>query len=135
MAGPIDLKIVTAEKQLLSEKVDEVRAPGGEGYFGVRPGHIPFLTQMEPGELWFRSGGTTQSFAVSEGFIEVSANRVTVLAESAEPAANIDVERARKALADAQGKMKGVNTNEPEYKLEAARAKRASARIAVAGRR
>jgi len=135
MAGPIELKIVTAEKQLLSEKVDEVRAPGGEGYFGVRAGHIPFLTQMEPGELWFKSGTATQSYAVSEGFIEVSANKVTVLAESAELAANIDVERAKKALSDAQGKMKGLNTNDTEYKLEWARAKRASARIAVGGRK
>lgn len=135
MAGPIQLEIVTAEKRLLSEQVDEVRAPGGLGSFGVRPGHAPFLTKMEPGELWFRQGTASRSYAVSEGFIEVSADKVTVLAESAEPAQSIDLERARKALGDAQSKMKGLNTNDAGYLLEAARAKRAEARIQVAGRR
>lgn len=132
MAGPITLNIVTAEKRLLSEQVDEVRAPGGLGSFGVRPGHTPFLTQMEPGELWYRAGGAAHSYAVSEGFIEVSGDKVTVLAESAEPATNIDVERARKALADAQGKMRGLNTNDPVYLAESARARRAQARLQVA---
>jgi F-type H+-transporting ATPase subunit epsilon len=132
MALPIELNIVTAEKRLLSERVDEVRAPGGDGSFGVRPGHTPFLTRMEPGELWFRAGGMSKRYAVSEGFIEVANDKVTVLAESAEPAEAIDVERARKALADAQDKLKGLGVADPLHTQEAARAKRAMARIAVA---
>ena len=131
----LELKIVTAEKQLLDASVEEVKAPGAEGYFGVRPGHVPFLTKMEPGELSFRVGGENRSYAVSEGFIEVSADRVTVLAESAEPAGEIDVERARKALAEAQAKMKGLDSNLPEYQQESARARRAQARVSVGSRR
>lgn len=135
MALPIELNIVTAEKRLLSERVDEVRAPGGDGSFGVRPGHTPFLTRMEPGELWFRAGQSSKRYAVSEGFIEVSADKVTVLAESAEPAESIDLERARRALADAQGKLKGLGAADPQFALESGRAKRAMARIAVASQK
>lgn len=135
MAGQIELNVVTAEKQLFSETVDEVRAPSAQGYFGVRPGHTAFLAEMAPGELWFKSGGEARSYAVSEGFVEVSHDKVTILAESAEPADQIDVERARRTLADAQEKMKGLNTNEPQYQRELARAKRAEARIDVAQRR
>ena len=82
-----------------------------------------------------RVGGENRSYAVSEGFIEVSADRVTVLAESAEPAGEIDVERARKALAEAQAKMKGLDSNLPEYQQESARARRAQARVSVGSRR
>jgi F-type H+-transporting ATPase subunit epsilon len=134
MAGVIELNVVTAEKRLLSETVDEVRAPSAEGYFGVRAGHTPLLAEMAPGELSLKSGGETRSYAVSEGFVEVSGNKVTVLAESAERADLIDVERARRALAEAQAKMKGLNTNEPVYKQELARAMRAQARIDVGSR-
>jgi len=135
MASPIELNVVTAEKRLLSETVDEVRAPSAEGYFGVRSGHAPFLAEMAPGELSFKSAGQQRSYAVSEGFVEVSGDKVTVLAESAVAADQIDLERARQTLAEAEAKMKGLNTNEPAYKHELARAKWAQAQIDVGSRR
>lgn len=131
MAGQIELQIVTAEKRLFSARVDEVRAPGAEGSFGVRPGHVPFLTLAEPGELWFKGADGARSFAIGSGFIEVSGDRVTVLAETAEAAADIDVERARKALADAQAKLVGTQAGTPAHAEQALRAKAAQARIQV----
>ena len=133
MASQIELSIVTPDARLASVTVDELRAPGAVGSFGVRPGHTPFLTRMEPGELWYRQGTTTASVAVSSGFIEVDRDRVSVLAEEALPADKIDVEAARKALAEAQAKMKGMNTAEPAFAVEQARARWAQARLLVAG--
>ena len=92
---------------------NKVRAPGGYGSFGVLPGHTPFLTVMLPGELMYRVGSSTSYFAVGEGFIEVENDTVSVLAETAEPAGDINADRARKAMADAQAKMKGLSPDDP----------------------
>lgn len=132
MSAPLQLSVVTPEKQLLSLAVDELRAPGAEGSFGVRPGHTPFLTRMDPGELWLRIGTEQQRFAVGDGFIEVEGNRVRVIAETAEPAAAIDVERAQKARADALARMKGLSIESPDFIREQSRLRRAQARIDVA---
>jgi F-type H+-transporting ATPase subunit epsilon len=137
----IQLSIVTPERRVAPGPedetllVDEIRAPGGDGYFGVRPGHTPFLTRMEPGELWYRQGGTQGRFAVGAGFIEVERDKVSVLAEEAVAADKIDVEQARQALADAQAKMKGLNTSDLAYRNEQARARWAQARLLVAGQK
>jgi F-type H+-transporting ATPase subunit epsilon len=137
----IELSIVTPERRVVPGPeqdrfvVDELKAPGGQGYFGVRPGHTPFLTRMEPGELWFRSGSTTGSFAVGAGFIEVERDKVSVLAEEAVPADKINVDEARKALADAQSKMKTLNTNDAAYLSEQSRARWAQAKLLVAGQK
>jgi F-type H+-transporting ATPase subunit epsilon len=83
MALPVKirLEIVTPDRVLASEEVDEIQLPGSEGYFGVLPGHAPFLATLKNGELWFRVGSERHTFAVGGGFAEVLPDRVTVLAE------------------------------------------------------
>lgn len=128
----IQLDIVTPEKRVVSIEVDEVRAPGSDGLFGVRPGHTPFMTTIDPGELVYVTGGRTQRYAIGGGFIEVSGDHVIVLADTAEPAEEIDIERARAAGEEAMKKLAGLRDTDPEYPVEAARVKRAAARVAVA---
>ncbi len=97
MAKKLMLEIVTPDRKVLSQEVDYVGAPGALGEFGVLPSHIPFLSALGIGNLYYKDGGKTFYVFVAGGFAEVSANKVTVLAEVAETAAEIDVERARKA--------------------------------------
>ena len=91
------LEIVTPERSVVSEQIDEVQIPGTEGSFGVRPGHTPLLATLQVGELWYRRGQETSHVAVSFGFAEVQPDRVTILAQIAESAEEIDVTRATDA--------------------------------------
>ena len=91
------LEIVTPDRALVNEQVDEVQLPGSEGYFGVLPGHAPLLTMMQVGEMWYRTGQEKHHLAVAFGFVEVLPDRVTVLAHVAERAQDIDVARAEAA--------------------------------------
>ena len=91
------LEIVTPERSVVSEQIDEVQIPGTEGSFGVRPGHNPLLATLQVGELWYRRGQETSHVAVSFGFAEVQPDRVTILAQIAESAEDIDVTRATDA--------------------------------------
>ena len=91
---PLQLQIVSAERSLVNERVDEVEIPGAEGYFGVLPGHTPLLALLGAGELWYRKGQDITYLAVAYGFAEVLPDRVTVLAQIAEPAEEIDIVRA-----------------------------------------
>jgi F-type H+-transporting ATPase subunit epsilon len=93
----IDLHIVSAERSLVQVTVDEVVIPGANGYFGVLPGHAPLLALLGAGELWYRQGSETRYFAIGFGFAEVQPDRVTILAETAEHAEEIDVARAEAA--------------------------------------
>jgi len=93
----ITLEIVTPDRALASEEVDEVQLPGAEGYFGVLPGHTPLLASLQVGELWYRIGSEKRYLAVAFGFVEVLPHRVTVLAQVAERAEEIDTERAEAA--------------------------------------
>ena len=93
----ISLEIVTAERVVYSEDVDVVVAPGVEGQLGILPQHTPLMTMLEPGELMVRQSGEEQSMFVSGGFLEVQGNKVTVLADTAERAEEIDAERAEEA--------------------------------------
>ena len=88
------LEIVTPERPLLSEKVDEVEVPGADGYFGVLPGHTPLLASLQVGELWYRKGAEKSYLSVAFGFAEVMPDKVTILARIAERAEEIDIERA-----------------------------------------
>jgi F-type H+-transporting ATPase subunit epsilon len=94
----LSLEIVTPERPLVRETVDEVELPGAEGYLGVLPGHTPLLTLLQVGQLWYRKGRETTYLAVAFGFAEVLPDRVTVLAQIAERAEDIDVPRAQAAL-------------------------------------
>jgi len=99
----IQLVIVTPERQILNETVSEVTLPGAEGYLGVLPGHAPLITELGVGELTYRTkGGESGLLAVIRGFAEVLGDRVSVLAETAEFAEDIDLSRAEAALKRAQ---------------------------------
>ena len=93
----IDLQIVTPERMLVHEQVDEVQVPGVGGYFGVLPGHTPLLAALSVGELWYRKGQEKTYLTIVYGFAEVLPDRVTILAQLAEHAEEIDVERAEAA--------------------------------------
>jgi F-type H+-transporting ATPase subunit epsilon len=93
----ISLELVTPDRALVREDVDEVQVPGAEGYFGVLPGHTPLLATMKPGEFWYRVGSEKFYLAVAGGFVEVLPDRVTVLAQVAERAEEIDIARAEAA--------------------------------------
>ena len=93
----LTLEIVTPDRALVTERVDEVEIPGAEGYFGVLPGHTPLLAMLAIGELWYRKGSEKHYLAIAFGFAEVLPDRVTVLAELAEKPEDIDVARAEAA--------------------------------------
>jgi F-type H+-transporting ATPase subunit epsilon len=98
----ISLEVVTPERAVVRESVTEVSLPGREGYLGILPGHTPLLTELATGALSYRQGAQTRRVAVSGGFAEVLADRVIILADSAERAEEIDAARARTALASAE---------------------------------
>jgi F-type H+-transporting ATPase subunit epsilon len=102
----IDLKIITPERMLVHEQVDEVEIPGFEGYFGVLPGHTPLLADLAVGELWYRRGQEKIYFSIAYGFCEVLPDRVTVLARIAEKAEEIDVARAEEAKRRAEERLR-----------------------------
>jgi F-type H+-transporting ATPase subunit epsilon len=103
-ADLIELVVVTPAKQLLRQSVMEVQLPGADGYLGILPGHAPLMTELGIGELSYHdpSGKESDQLAVIRGFAEVLPDRVTVLAETAEFAAEIDLERAEAAKARAE---------------------------------
>jgi len=99
----IQLVVVTPERQILKEVVSEVTLPGAEGYLGVLPGHAPLITELGIGELTYKTkGGQSGLLAVIRGFAEVLPDHVSVLAETAEFAEDIDLSRAQEALKRAQ---------------------------------
>src|SRR5512137_1341745 len=130
----LNLDIVTPERRVLSVTCDEVRAPGVRGGFGVRRDHEPFMASLEPGRLTYLEGGREHHYAVGGGFFQVADNRVIVLADTAEAAAEIDVERAQRAFRDAQDRLLKLTEQDQHHGLESARVRRAAARLTVAGR-
>jgi len=101
----LDLQIVTPDRLVVREQVDEVQIPGSEGYFGVLPGHTPLLASLAVGELWYRKGAEKTYVAIAYGFAEVLPDGVTILAQLAERADEIDVERADAALKRAEERL------------------------------
>jgi F-type H+-transporting ATPase subunit epsilon len=101
----IQLQIVSADRSLLNETVDEVVIPGYDGYFGVLPGHTPLLAVLQVGELWYRQGQDKHYVSIAFGFAEVLPDRVTILAQIAEKADEIDVARAEAAKTRAEERL------------------------------
>ena len=128
------LEVVTPEKLVISEEVDEVVLPGIEGEFGVLPGHIPFLTALKVGEMIYRKGEEEEHLALSWGYVEVMGDAVKVLAETAEKATDIDLQRAEMARSDAQ-KILTAGKGDTEYDKAKMRLEKAVIRTQVAGRR
>jgi len=99
------LEIVTPDRSLVREEVDEVQIPGAEGYFGVLPGHTPLLATLKVGELWYRVGPEKHYLAIAGGFVEVLPDRVTILAQIAERAQDVDPARAEAAKKRAEERL------------------------------
>jgi F-type H+-transporting ATPase subunit epsilon len=130
----LTLEIVTPERRVAQLTCDEVRAPGVVGGFGIRPGHAAFISALQPGPLTVVAGGREEHYVVLGGFLQVDRDRVIVLADGAEKREEIDVERAKRTLAEASEKLRSLPEQDPTHALEAARVRRATARIQVAGR-
>jgi F-type H+-transporting ATPase subunit epsilon len=113
MALPISiqLQIVSADRSLVNETVDEVEIPGSDGYFGVLPGHTPLLAVLGAGELWYRQGQEKHYLMIAFGFAEVLPERVTILAAIAEKADEIDPARAEAAKKRAEARLSSPVTD------------------------
>lgn len=131
---PLRLDIVTAERNVYSDDVDMVTAPGIEGELGILPRHAPLMTALQPGELRIRKDDEVEFFAIGGGFMEVRPDRVIVLADSAERADEIDIERAEAARQRAE---KMLQEGVPEGQIEAIEGvlRRSRVRLKVARRR
>ena len=111
LPSTLSFELVTPDRSIVHESVDEVQIPGSQGYLGVLPGHTPLLTTLQVGELWFRRGAERSLVSVAFGFAEILPDRVTVLAQIAERAEHIDVERAEAARQRARERLGGSATN------------------------
>ena len=135
MAETLRLRIVTPERLLLDEDVDEVTAPGTEGEFGVLPNHTTFLSSLQPGRLMYKRSGQTNIMVVSGGFAEVVDNSMSVLTDSAELASEINVDRAHTALANAEAALKTLSPTDSAFSDAQAAFQRAQARLDIASGR
>ena len=134
MAEKIRLKLVTPSRLLLDEEVDEVTGPGALGEFGVLPKHISLLTLLEVGEMSYKQGGERHHLALSGGYAEVLDDVMTVLANAAEYADEIDIERARQARERAEKKIAELGREDKEFAAAEAAMRRALVRLQVASR-
>ena len=126
------LRIVTPERLLLDEEVEEVTAPGAAGEFGVLPDHITFLTTLAPGRLIYRIGTQRHVIAIFGGYAEVVDNVMTVLADGAEPARQIDLDSAKQAQHEAEGALANLDVDAPEFVIARRALDRQMARVAAA---
>jgi F-type H+-transporting ATPase subunit epsilon len=101
----LHLQIVSADRSLVNETVDEVQIPGADGYLGVLPGHTPLLTTLQVGQLWYRQGDTRTYLSIAFGFAEIQPDQVTILAQIAETAEEIDISRAELAKRRAEERL------------------------------
>ena len=133
MADKLKLEMVTPYKQVLSEDVDEITAPGFIGELGILPDHTPLLTTLKVGEFTYKKGNEAFHVAVNWGYLEVEENCVTVLVDTAEKADEIDLARAKAALGRAEDALKTLPTEDKKYMIMEAALQRALIRIRVAG--
>jgi F-type H+-transporting ATPase subunit epsilon len=133
MANPrhLRLEFVTPERAIAHEEVDEVELPGAEGYFGVLPGHAPLLTALATGEMWYRKGGEKTFAFIDGGFAEVVPDRVSVLAQVAERADDIDMNRAEAAKRRAEEQLARSAVSEADFERARIALLRAMTRLQV----
>ena len=122
----LTLQVVTPDRSVVTQEVDEVQIPGAEGYFGVLPGHTPLLAALKIGELWYRKGSQRYYLSIVFGFAEVLPDRVTILAELAERADEIDVARAEASKRRAEERIA-----KPSTEIDSERARIALAKSLV----
>jgi F-type H+-transporting ATPase subunit epsilon len=132
---PINLDIVTPERLAYSDEVDSVQLPGSEGELGVLPHHAPLISTLGVGELRIRKGGTEESFAIVGGFLQVLPDRVVVMAETADLASEIDLEKAQAARAEAERALESGYHEGADLAAARAALQQALLRIRVAERR
>jgi F-type H+-transporting ATPase subunit epsilon len=128
---PIHLEIVTAERTVMSDDVDQINAPGAAGRMGVLPRHEPLMTMLVPGELTIVKNGESTPFAISGGFMEVLPDRVTILADTAERGDEIDEARADAARRRAEELLRD-RRSEQDMLIAEAQLRRAMVRLRVA---
>jgi F-type H+-transporting ATPase subunit epsilon len=130
------LEVVTPQRLIVSDEVTELTAPGSEGYFGVLPGHIPFITTLKIGELTYWKARDERHLAVTWGYAEVRGEKVIILAETAERAEEIDMERAERARGRAEDRLREWVAGNEAVDLARAQAalQRALMRLVVAGK-
>lgn len=131
----IRIDVVTAERLVFSDDADIVMVPGVEGEMGILPHHAPIMTMLKPGEVLVRKGTEEHSLAVSGGFLEVKPDHITILADAAERADEIDIARAEEAKRRAEESLKGRTAAEVDTANAEAALRRALARIKVAEKR
>ena len=132
MAETIQIEVVTPERLVVSEPAEDIQIPGKSGYLGILPGHAPLVTEIAVGEISYHSSGQLKRLAVAWGFAEVLPSKVTILAETAERAQEIDVKRAQAAKQRAEEELRQAGAaGSPEAQ---AALQRANARLEVAGR-
>lgn len=132
MADTFQIEIVTPDKMVVRDVAEEAQIPAKNGYIGVLPGHAPLITELAIGEITYRSSGTTTHISVAWGFAEVLADKVTILAESAERAEDIDLKRAQEAKQRAEERLSGGHTD-VDFTRALNALQRAECRIQVAG--
>ncbi len=134
MADTLQLEIVTPERLVEKDTVEEVQIPGKNGYLGILPQHAPLITELGVGEIIYKVSGLTRHISVAWGFAEVLPDKVTILAETAERAEDIDIERARKAKERAEERLHSAS-GEVDYQRALTALERANARLDVAERK
>jgi F-type H+-transporting ATPase subunit epsilon len=130
------LEIVTPERAVVHDDVDEVQLPGVEGNLGILPGHTPLLTRLRVGEGWYRKGTEVTNLAIANGFAEILPDKVRLLAQVAERSEEIDLERAERAKRRAEERLQAARTGVVDVDMERARVAliKAMTRINVASR-
>ena len=132
---PLQLEVLTPERTVSEDDVDMVIAPGSEGYLGILPHHAPLLTALGPGEFRVKKGGIEEVLVVFGGFMDVRADKVVVLTEAAEPADEIDVQRAQAARQQAQEVLQAGPMSAADEARARASLQRAMVRVRVSERR
>ena len=131
MAETIELEIVTPERQVVKDRASEIQIPGCNGYLGILPGHAPLITQLDIGEIIYTHEGVTSRLAVAWGFAEILPDKVTILAQTAERAEEIDVPRAEADRDRAQQMLKQAE-NTTQFEEGFAALASAESRLAIA---
>ncbi|HTU36163.1 MAG TPA: F0F1 ATP synthase subunit epsilon [Candidatus Acidoferrum sp.] len=134
LPAKIELEVVTPQRLILHEDVDSVELPGADGYIGVLPGHAPLLTELGIGVLTYHVNGQAHLLTVMEGYSEVLPDRVIVLADVSERAAEIDVQRSESALRRAQEQVATTSSADGDWKRAQSALERAMVRIQVASK-
>jgi F-type H+-transporting ATPase subunit epsilon len=134
MPDTFQLEIVTPEKMVVRDVAEEMQIPGKDGYLGILPGHAPLITELAVGEITYRKDTYTHHLSVAWGFAEVLPDKVTILAETAERAEDIDAKRAQAAKQRAESELASSHTEE-DFQRTAGNLKRADTRLEVAAKK